>query len=536
MMKRFIFSFLFSFSFVVYSQVWFFGLGAGLKFTASGVKPEFDGKIFSNEGCAVANDENNRLLFYTDGITVWDSKHNVMENGEGLNGNTSSTQSALIVQKPGNKNLFYIFTVDEKAGEKGLCYSAVSLKTNGSSVVGKNLKLIDGASEKLTAVLHKNGKDVWIITQNWKQKMFYSFLVTPSGIGNPVLSPFSDSHTENDVRQSIGYLTASPDGKKMAAVVGYAANNNLYLFDFDQATGKISGQKKVSFEGEYAYGLSFSPDNSKLYISFLSGKSGVIQYDLVSASSYEVIPLDLENSFSGMMLGPDEKIYVARKNNFLDLVADPDKPEKNCNYKKNAVDLFPESSAFGLPNNWYSHTSQTDCESVFDTNPISQKSNYYTGISTCDTEMVLDAKNPGADYLWSTRETTQKIKIDTSGIYTVLVSKKKCSLKDSLRIVFKKDLSQFRCLSSFNPEEDFVNSEFYYTMEEADGFELKVFDNKKNLLFKTSNVEKKWSGRDLKGELVKAGDYDWQVAYKPKCPVNSPGMIKSGQVTVKRKK
>ena len=52
-------------------------------------------------------------------------------NGFGSMGNSSSTQSALIVQKPGSNNIYYIFTTDASGGQNGFQYSIVDMTLNG---------------------------------------------------------------------------------------------------------------------------------------------------------------------------------------------------------------------------------------------------------------------------------------------------------------------------------------------------------------------------------------------------------------------
>ena len=44
-------------------------------------------------------------MFYTDGRYVYNKMHNVMPNGSGLMGHSSSTQSAIIVLQPGTYNV-----------------------------------------------------------------------------------------------------------------------------------------------------------------------------------------------------------------------------------------------------------------------------------------------------------------------------------------------------------------------------------------------------------------------------------------------
>lgn len=58
------------------------------------------GSMNTSEGCASISDLNGNLLFYTDGVTIWNQTHSVMANGNGLFGHYSSTQSSIIVKQP----------------------------------------------------------------------------------------------------------------------------------------------------------------------------------------------------------------------------------------------------------------------------------------------------------------------------------------------------------------------------------------------------------------------------------------------------
>jgi len=78
----------------------------------------------TNEGCSVLSDSNGALLFYTVGRTVWNKFHQVMKNGTGLPGHSSSTQSALIVPKPGSEYIYFIFTND--ASENQFAYDSIT--------------------------------------------------------------------------------------------------------------------------------------------------------------------------------------------------------------------------------------------------------------------------------------------------------------------------------------------------------------------------------------------------------------------------
>jgi hypothetical protein len=111
------------------------------------------------------------LLFYTDGTTVWNKQHQVMENGTDIGGDcagyghaSSSTQSSIIIPHPGKENLYYIFTTDcaEDNYANGFRYSLVdiSLQSELGAVTVKNELLFASSTEKLAAVHHSDGKSV----------------------------------------------------------------------------------------------------------------------------------------------------------------------------------------------------------------------------------------------------------------------------------------------------------------------------------------------------------------------------------------
>ena len=86
--------------------VWYFGHGAGIDFDSGSPVPIIDGQLNTEEGCASISDENGDLLFYTDGTTVYNKSHSPMVNGTYLLGDSSATQSSIILKKP-NSTIVY---------------------------------------------------------------------------------------------------------------------------------------------------------------------------------------------------------------------------------------------------------------------------------------------------------------------------------------------------------------------------------------------------------------------------------------------
>jgi len=133
-----IISFLLFLLFVSYSSlaqregnIWYFGNEAALDFNKWVPRSNNDSKMYAREGCASISDSDGKLVLYTNGETVWNGEHEIMVNAEDLWGNQTSTQSGIIVPHPGKSNLYYVFTVDQFDGGKGLSYSIVDMNMPG---------------------------------------------------------------------------------------------------------------------------------------------------------------------------------------------------------------------------------------------------------------------------------------------------------------------------------------------------------------------------------------------------------------------
>ncbi|QDO93947.1 T9SS type B sorting domain-containing protein [Formosa sediminum] len=361
---------------------WYFGENAGIHFNSNTgeVTALLDGRIDTYEGSSSISDENGNLLFYTDGTTVYNKNHQIMESG--LFGNSSSTQSAIVVPFPGDENnhLFYIFTVDtiESSGDtsQGFNYSIVDMTKNGGlgSVISKNKNLLAYSSEKLSAIVKDcETQSIWVITlstasgqnDNLAFNTFYAYSITADSINTvPVKSIISSTITERR-----GALKFSPDGTKL---VSANVGDGLFLYDFNTETGVVSGQKQILIQGttgNRSYGAEFSPNNKYLYIhasndyngldSYDSTKhtSALLQYDLDAddISNSQVI-LDNRNLFRGaLQLGPDGRIYRALASTYdtglpyLGVIENPNAAGTNASYKHNAIDLGGNNSTQGLP-------------------------------------------------------------------------------------------------------------------------------------------------------------------------------------------
>ncbi|HKR07156.1 MAG TPA: T9SS type A sorting domain-containing protein [Bacteroidia bacterium] len=344
------------------NNIWYFGYHAGLDFNSGAPVTLTNGALFTGEGCSSISDSNGTLLFYTDGITVWDRNHAQMPNGDSLKGGQmgSSTQSALIVPFPGNNFMYYIFTVGEvESLPIEFNYSVVdmSLNSGNGDVSIKNNFLMSPVTEKLTAVKHSNNIDIWVMVHGVYSNSFICYLVSASGISPvPVISNIGAVIPDSSL-DAVGYMKFSIDGTKIA----YAAyvNNYVDLFDFNSTTGIVSNEKYLTFPGGSAYGLEFSSNGNFLYATGLQPPQ-IYQWDITSNiasvinSTQQLVGVSTTTpipQIGALQIAPDGKIYVAHTGKFfLGVINDPDLPGILCNYNDSVLSLNGYVSTHGLPN------------------------------------------------------------------------------------------------------------------------------------------------------------------------------------------
>jgi hypothetical protein len=346
---------------------WIFGSAFGVRLDFSSGVPEVtavpqgpDPNVFglaSIEGMATISDQNGDLLFYSDGLNIYNRLYEPFY--QNLDAGFSSSQGVQIVPDPGNANRYYVFTAADFAdffGETyglGFAYVIVDMTENNGlgGVVSDYIELLPVAHERQTAVKHCNGRDIWIICQDWLSGAFHSYLLTETGISPPVISVMPSQTSIS----FIGQMVASPQGNKIA-VTSYSG---MALFDFDNETGTFIDSYPLTNAANSAvgaYGLAFSPDGSKLYYCN-STPFDIYQVDLSSGND-----LIISNSLQfvgvsntpfqvgAIQAGPDGKLYIAQSSGVhLDVIHEPNIGGLGCAFETDAIAL-PMLGLFGLNN------------------------------------------------------------------------------------------------------------------------------------------------------------------------------------------
>ncbi|QOD61621.1 T9SS type B sorting domain-containing protein [Polaribacter haliotis] len=362
-MKKFFPLFLIFIALNTFSQkeanFWYFGFNAGLDFTDCDPKAIDNGKLNTFEGCSTISNSSGELLFYSDGITVWDKNHDIMPGGTGLRGNPSSAQSALFVPHPTDKDLYYLFVVGGQ-GDAGFFYYTIDITQNGGlgSVITGPVDLSDGNSsdwtERVTAIQSSKSNEIWVISAS--KRNLYSYLVNNSGVERtPIIT-----NIDNTDIGTRGSLKVSPDGTKLVIT---SQGTDCLLFNFNADNGRITN-KSILNAGDVSYGAEFSQTGNRLYISTGSHNQTagafpqdafIYQFDLTKRSITDINnSRNIINNWLGyrgaLQLGPDARIYYATSGETsLGVINKPEELGSDVIYEQEGISLGSKVSSEGLP-------------------------------------------------------------------------------------------------------------------------------------------------------------------------------------------
>lgn len=326
---------------------WYFGSNAGLNFNTNPPTPLENGMLNTSEGCATISDENGNLLFYTDGIRVYNKTHKVMSNGSNLTGNPSTSQSGIIVPDPGNADKYYVFTVSAY-GNSNLSYSVVDMNLDGglgNVTSTKNVSVLTGTEETVSAVFANNF--YWILTHKKETDKYYAYKLTSTGldINNPVITSIGFKTATNG---DIGYLKSDVTGNRI--VHTYYMGGKTEVMNFNKVTGVLSNL--ISLTQASSYGVEFSPNGKVLYVHGYG--IGTYQFNLEAGSQTAIqnskITLKSGVSEGALQVAVNGKIYVANDgNNSLSVINNPNVVGSGCNYVYGGQSLGSKKSTIGLP-------------------------------------------------------------------------------------------------------------------------------------------------------------------------------------------
>lgn len=424
---------------------WCFGNKAGLDFNG-GAPVAFSSAINCAEGSAsVSNRHTGALLFYTDGVRIYNRDHNIMPNGNNIGNDllSSSLQGMLIVPFTDDSTKYYVFALeDESRSEGALFYSVVDMQLDaGLGDVMQNrkkIKLGKGFVEGMQAVPTCDGH--WLILSSRNSNEFFSYRINATGIDTQaVVSKMFHPY----VTSVLGAMKISPDRRKLlyATYTSRQVGGQNYavatINDFDERTGKVTGGEHLIDPTGNAtyYSVEFSENGSKAYVCD-SRFGGIYQFDLslptaldIKASKKTVYQHSTGNEAMLMQMGPDKNIYVAIfGKNYVDRISNTNAAVPAVVYTHGAVTLAPGTTSLKSFPPEVTYPEEGSLDTFFSTKDV----------EICEGgSMLLQGQQDAISYTWHDGSNQSTFSVPAEGIYWV-TSQFLCSQQtDTFRVKIK---------------------------------------------------------------------------------------------------
>ena len=354
---------------------WYFGGNAGLDFSNNPPTPITDGKVNTPEGTSSIANSKGQLLFYSDGIKIWNKDGEEMTcfgltQCEPLKGSPNSTQSVLIVPQPtckGCEYLFNVFTTSDINGEKLLTVSVVDMRRNNGkgAIIEQNTVLQQPTTERIVSSRNDIDSTYWVISHDYGTNKFHIYHATNGGLNessSPELGMAHDTPAKAEGYMKFSAADTTTNERQLAVIIPGPPKNYVELFSFNDSTGVLTYKKTIDLGDSppTAYGIEFSPTGEKMYISFQGAngtKSKLVQYDLTLPDSLLtetaiIIDSSATQKYGALQIAPDGKIYMSIQGS--EYLASIGEPEGNSltavEYERDAVSLGGKNTQLGLPN------------------------------------------------------------------------------------------------------------------------------------------------------------------------------------------
>jgi len=428
-----------------YNDNWAFVDQHAFKFT-SGIPVYVSGTQISTlnvEGVSSISDGLGNLLFYSDGVTVYDATNTAMPNGNGnINAFITATSSTLITKMPGDCDKYYLFTlVDQGDGiSLQLDYSVIDMTLSGGLgdvVVAQTNILVystTALSEKMISVQKGLTEDYWIVVRNNLNDDFLSFEVTSAGVNSvPVVSTVSAtvySYTPSPaVIPALGWLAVSPQNDAIVEANGLVDSR---LYDFDNLTGILSNLETLIINTfpaptfQLAYGAEFSSNGQLIYLTVnAAGPNLLYQFDRSGGPGTAAATLQTDTlpNYGTIRLRNDDKIYMVMQTELgLSVINDP-----NSYTTPNLVinqHLFPSGSGdLSLANDFKIFNKQILPSNIAGTDTsICSNIQISLGCSSCDSIHGIYQWEPAGLMINPNSANSQTISITTSQQFILSVT------------------------------------------------------------------------------------------------------------------
>lgn len=283
------------------------------------------------EGIAHFEDGSGVVLFFFNSDGVYDNTFEYMDGSAGILANASAAEIN-ICPNPSNPDQYYILYNNEQCSS--LYYSIVDMSTSdddgsiGDVVVLNQLVDTNAGNsymEGIEIVEIPDTDDYWFLAFRCFDGI-YKFLIDDTGIGAPqLIQPFGTFPGAPNAGNTEGRGEFDYHNGRIA--IAFNNTDRVFTSEFEPINGDICnplmindplfGYNNTTSNGPY--GVEFSPDASKLYItSWLGGGSNIapelFRYNFTTSNLTPFLPdlgPDPVEGFGQIELGRDGFLYVA---------------------------------------------------------------------------------------------------------------------------------------------------------------------------------------------------------------------------------
>jgi gliding motility-associated-like protein len=482
---------------------WYFATNTAINFPAGGSPVEVDNASRITQppsvSISVSDSKTGQLLFYSDGLTVWDKSNNIMSNGASIFA-PNVCDYVIYSPNPANTSQYYVFSYTGKL----ISYALVDVSLNGGlgSVVSYNNVVSQFATRKFTIAKHGTYDAYWLIALRGSNgnDTFECYPITTAGIQAPIRSIMGFN---NGNFAYMSEMVTNAAGNKVLVTNYSNTKPEVTIYDFSKNCGTVSTPKNLPVPAGLVFPKSpvFSPNGDNLFVAYSGMVHYTVQYSGTDFQNVQFIHISNTDLIKDMKLAPDGKIYITKASpdiRKLDVIANPDAAAAIYTTDVLVLNNTPSGN---LPN-FINDVSTPGTQ---------QKAPVITIVNTClkDTAIFTPTGLPLLDSLdWNfgdaaSSKNTSKLDIPShiysdTGNFKVTLSWYNCGVKSS---AYKQ--VQIITLSNFNLGAD-------TTLCYKDSITLSP--NIKNVTFAWSN-----GSTDTFLTVTKAGIYSLTASAGPRC-------------------
>jgi hypothetical protein len=396
-------------------------------------------------------DSTGKLLMYSNGCNIYGADGQILPNGDSINNIVDAGPSIWLnfcgggSGYPSGKTMVFIpffshhriFVLHVAAGYKiknefkvaeYLLYDQIEEIDDKWVVIKKNQILVDDGGGRFDVTKHANGRDWWIIAQEYLKHDYRIWLLTPFGITLDATLSYSSQIADEDAANP----SFSPDGSKF---LHYNPRKASWLFDFDRCSGFLSDPKELYLPicWQYSFEATFSPNGRFLYTSNLNQLYQIDLWNPDTLTNRDTIaiwdgliwpgPLFGPTNYLFMQTGPDGKIYVSpiSSSRLFHVIERPNEKGKSCQFRQR-VYKTPFYRQANLPNFPYYRLGPIDgsaCDTLGINNvPIANFRYYPDTLKPKEVDFIDNSSYEPTDWYWTFGDGSGQSSTEVNPTYT----------------------------------------------------------------------------------------------------------------------